>query len=78
MLRFYYFIIFTVYSSLYLYGMNYLHIQYHLKDSYLEKYNWFKKNKKLHMIHHIKYKKNMNILDHTSDKINGNYLSILE
>lgn len=66
--HFKYFILFCSYSSIYLSIANHLHIQYHLTDSYLDHSQWFQRNKKLHIIHHKKYMKNMNIIDHTCDK----------
>ena len=31
---------------------DHLHSNYHIKDSYLEKYNWFLKRRELHLNHH--------------------------
>ena len=69
----YYYGIFCIQSLSYLYIMNYLHNQYHLNSSWLDEYKWFRMNKHYHVIHHRKYKKNLNILDHATDKITGHF-----
>ena len=65
--------IFTIQSLSYLYTMNYLHIQYHLNSSWLDEYKWFRRNREYHILHHKKYRKNFNLLDHTTDKIKGTF-----
>jgi sterol desaturase/sphingolipid hydroxylase (fatty acid hydroxylase superfamily) len=35
-----------------------IHTQFHLKDSYLSKYEWFRERQRLHFIHHRRLNKN--------------------
>ena len=74
-LSFYYFKIFLCMSSLYLYTINELHNQYHILDSPLDKYEWFRKRKKLHHLHHIRRNRNFNLVFFTSDKMNNTFIS---
>lgn len=68
-----YYIIFIIETTTYFYIANLLHNCYHLDNSFLEKYKWFKYLKKLHHIHHIEVYKNFNITIPISDKINNTY-----
>ncbi len=53
-----------------------IHTQIHTKNSYLEKYDWFKKQRQIHFIHHTKLSKNYSFgIDSTMDKINNTYKS---
>ena len=55
------------------YLSDYIHTEIHTDGSWLEKYYWFKRKRELHLLHHKKVIKNMNIIDHTFDKVNDSY-----
>ena len=55
------------------YISDYIHTEIHIYGSWLEKYDWFIKKRKLHLIHHKKMNKNINIIDHTLDKVFNSY-----
>lgn len=57
----YYYILFVIQTTIFVYFMNMIHNYYHLEHSFLEKYNWFKEKKRLHHIHHINTYKNLGI-----------------
>lgn len=40
---------------------DHLHSQYHIENSYLEKYAWFREKQRRHHLHHHKYLKNMSL-----------------
>ena len=50
-----------------------IHIQIHTKDSFLEQYEWFRKQRRIHFIHHKKINKNYNTLDNSVDKFNNTF-----
>jgi sterol desaturase/sphingolipid hydroxylase (fatty acid hydroxylase superfamily) len=53
---------------------DYIHTQIHLKNSWLEKYEWFKKERNLHLEHHLHLQKNLSFgVDHTMDKLNHTF-----
>lgn len=52
---------------------DYFHTQFHIKDSYLERYEWFLYLRNNHYIHHKTYVKNINIIDPTIDKLNSTF-----
>ena len=70
----YYYILFITHCSLYFMVISTLHSHYHLKDSPLERFDWFMRRRKLHHIHHLKTHKNFNLIFFTSDKLNQSYL----
>ena len=39
--------------SLHLVVISYIHDSYHIKNHWLNKYNWYKNHKKYHHIHHL-------------------------
>ena len=49
------------------YISEYLHTHIHTQNSWLEKYEWFMKKRKKHLIHHKFTNKNINILDNNLD-----------
>jgi sterol desaturase/sphingolipid hydroxylase (fatty acid hydroxylase superfamily) len=53
------FVISEIYLLLYI--SDYIHSHYHIRGSWLEKYNWFLEKRKYHYIHHIKLNKNMSL-----------------
>ena len=63
-------------TETFLYSMliTYLHEQFHLKNSWLLKYKWFKRHKRKHLIHHIKQDKNYSFLTTNIDKLQNSYL----
>tara|TARA_R110002051_G_C8527071_1_gene468939 strand:+ start:236 stop:697 length:462 start_codon:yes stop_codon:yes gene_type:complete len=52
-----------------------LHTQIHTTNSVLERFEWFRKNKRLHYIHHKKLNKNFSFagLSHQPDKLLGTF-----
>ena len=53
---------------------DYIHTQIHIENSWLERYNWFKENRKLHFIHHKKTYLNFTFgYGYTIDKIMNTY-----
>ena len=60
---------FTVESLFYTISVDQLHTQYHLEESYLDKYAWFRKLKNRHHNHHIDTSKNINLGFCITDKI---------
>ena len=45
------------------YAHVYVHVQYHLKDPWLKRFNWFKKKQALHLLHHRNGSKNFAVLE---------------
>jgi len=66
-LEFYYFKILLSESILYMICIDRLHTYYHLNNSILERFKWFRKKKELHLLHHKKTYLNFNLYDFTSD-----------
>lgn len=50
-----------------------IHAAYHIKDHWLNQYQWFQKDKKIHFQHHVDPKVNYGIASHFSDIIFGTY-----
>ena len=69
------FSIFFIQTSCYAFLVNYLHRQYHLEDSYFNRYQWYQKCRDYHLLHHKKMNHNMGFLTSRIDKLTGNYLS---
>ena len=70
------FIIFVSETSLYAFSVDYLHKQFHLKNSWLKRCPWFQKYKQIHLIHHMNPRKNFNFYDTSFDKMNNTYKNI--
>jgi len=51
----------------------YIHSAYHIPNHWLNKYDWFKKDKKIHFHHHINPRANYGIASHFSDIIFGTF-----
>ena len=69
----YYLYLFTINSIIYVTIIVQLHKHYHLINSPLDTFEWFKKRKELHHIHHRKKYNNYNLVFFTSDKIKKTY-----
>jgi sterol desaturase/sphingolipid hydroxylase (fatty acid hydroxylase superfamily) len=52
----------------------YLHTHYHLSESWLLRYPWFRQLKELHRIHHIYPDKNYGLINFYFDRVSGNFL----
>ena len=58
---------------LFAYISDYIHTEIHIDGSWLEKYDWFIQKRNLHLIHHKRTNKNINIIDHSLDKLLNSY-----
>lgn len=47
----------------------YVHSAYHIEDHWLNQYNWFQHDKRIHMLHHTNPYTNYGIATHFSDEI---------
>ena len=65
----YYFNRITPQILLFAYTQDYIHTHIHIKDSWLERYQWFHNIRERHFIHHRQYNRNLNIIDPTIDRI---------
>jgi len=72
-LEFYYFNILFIESLIYVIWIDKMHESYHLNNSIFEKFEWFRKKKELHLLHHKKTFLNLNLFDFTSDKLLKTY-----
>ena len=68
------FIIISTEIVSYSFMIEYLHTHFHIKNSWLLKYKWFKRHKRKHLIHHIKQDKNYSFLTTNIDKLQNSYL----
>ena len=59
-------------SSLHIYVLSYIHDSYHIKDHWLNKYEWYKYNKHCHYIHHLD-DMNYGITNYVFDKLFGTF-----
>ena len=73
-ISYYTFSIIFIESLIYTFTINFLHQAYHLNDSWLDKYKWFKYRKRIHHIHHLRTKKNLNLVVFTGDMIFNTYI----
>ena len=51
----------------------YLHAHYHLTDSWLVRFFWFRKLKELHRIHHINQRMNYGVMTLVWDRVMGTF-----
>ncbi len=51
----------------------YLHTQYHMSDSWLMRFHWFRSKRQLHILHHKDLTKNFAVIEFFWDKILGTY-----
>lgn len=58
------------------YAHVYIHVQYHLKHSWLNQFSWFRKNRNRHIIHHQDMSKNYAVIGFIWDKLFGTYEEI--
>ena len=52
----------------------YIHSAYHIPNHWLNQYDWFKQDKKIHLQHHVDPTVNYGIASHFSDIIFGTYI----
>jgi sterol desaturase/sphingolipid hydroxylase (fatty acid hydroxylase superfamily) len=55
------------------YAHVYVHVQYHLKDPWLKRFEWFKKKQALHILHHKNGSKNFAVLEFLWDRAFGTF-----
>jgi sterol desaturase/sphingolipid hydroxylase (fatty acid hydroxylase superfamily) len=53
----------------------YVHVQYHLEDSVLERFKWFRQRKYLHQLHHEQPNRNFGVMEFIWDRVLGTYTS---
>lgn len=53
----------------------YLHTHYHLSESWLLRYPWFRRLKALHQIHHIYPDKNYGLINFSFDRVTGTFMN---
>ena len=51
----------------------YVHSAYHIENHWLNEYEWFRNDKRIHMQHHINPKCNFGIATHFTDEIMGTF-----
>jgi len=51
----------------------YVHSAYHIENHWLNKYEWFRNDKRIHMQHHINPEKNFGIATHFTDELMGTF-----
>lgn len=51
----------------------YIHSAYHIRDHWLNRYHWFRKDREIHFQHHADPEVNYGIASHFSDIIGGTY-----
>lgn len=54
-------------------GLTYLHVQYHLRHSWLDGFRWFRRNRLLHLEHHRDMTKNFAVAGAIWDRLFGTY-----
>ena len=60
------------YFTFHLFFISYIHDSYHIKNHWLNKYEWYRYNKKCHYIHHLD-DMNYGITNYVFDKIFGTF-----
>ena len=53
----------------------YLHAQFHLANSRLQRFSWFKRCKEIHRIHHMDQTSNFGLINFNCDRIMGTFVS---
>jgi sterol desaturase/sphingolipid hydroxylase (fatty acid hydroxylase superfamily) len=53
----------------------YVHVQYHLEDSVLERSRWFRRRRYLHQLHHEQPNRNFGVMEFFWDRLLGTYTS---
>ena len=51
----------------------YIHAAYHIEDHWLNKYEWFRNDKRIHMQHHLNPEVNYGIATHFTDELLGTF-----
>jgi sterol desaturase/sphingolipid hydroxylase (fatty acid hydroxylase superfamily) len=54
----------------------YLHRQYHLRRSWLNRFSWFRRKQRLHLIHHLRPQRNYAIVEYTWDRLLGTFTDL--
>lgn len=67
------FYLFFIESFAYLYTCDILHTSYHKNNSMFERFEWFQKKKREHLLHHKITCYNFNLFDNTGDKLMNKY-----
>lgn len=57
------------------YAHVYVHVQYHLKDPWLKRFDWFNRKQALHILHHRNGSKNFAVLEFLWDRVFGTFQS---
>ena len=57
------------------YAHVYVHVQYHLKDPWLRRFEWFNRKQALHILHHKNGSKNFAVLEFLWDRVFGTFQS---
>ncbi len=55
------------------YAHVYVHVQYHLKDPWLKRFDWFRRKQQLHILHHKNGSKNFAVLEFFWDRVFGTF-----
>lgn len=69
-----------VQSILFAYVSDYLHTHYHIRETWMEKYAWFRERRKRHFYHHHHLRMNMSLggIDPVFDRLFGTYHTALD
>lgn len=51
----------------------YVHAQYHVRGSWLQRYPWFRRGRLLHAVHHRDTTKNFSLIDYSWDRVFGTF-----
>jgi sterol desaturase/sphingolipid hydroxylase (fatty acid hydroxylase superfamily) len=51
----------------------YVHVQFHVRKSWLNRFGWFRRLRRLHNIHHLNHHKNYSLLQPFWDRLLGSY-----
>ena len=57
------------------YAHVYVHVQYHLRDPWMKRFEWFNRKQALHILHHKNGSKNFAVLEFLWDKVFGTFQS---
>jgi len=55
------------------YAHVYVHVQYHLKNPWLKRFEWFRRKQQLHILHHKDGSMNFAVLEFFWDRVFGTY-----
>lgn len=58
------------------YAHVYLHVQYHLRDTWLKRFKWFERKQTLHLLHHKNMLTNYAVVEFFWDKVLGTYQDV--